>query len=69
VQQMAVRLVVDEGSPYRAASWHLWRDRRVVVPDTTVPNGVEAGGKEVWRRGRSIIGTPLWPTSAVTLLC
>ena len=25
----AVRLVVEDGLPYRAASWHLWRDHRV----------------------------------------
>src|SRR5215218_8198643 len=26
VQQRAVRLVAEDGLPYQAASWHLWRD-------------------------------------------
>ena len=42
----AVRLVVEEGLPYRSASWHLWRDHRVFVPFATVQNWVEAGGKK-----------------------
>jgi transposase len=29
---LAVRLVVEDGPPYQAASWHLWRDHRVFVP-------------------------------------
>jgi len=41
----AVRLVVEDGLPYRSASWHLWRDHRVFVPFATVQNWVEAGGK------------------------
>ena len=40
----AVRLVVEDGLPYRAASWHLWRDHRVFVPFATIQNWVEAGG-------------------------
>ena len=44
VQQRAVRLVVEDGSPYRAASWHLWRDHRVFVPHATIQNWVEAAG-------------------------
>lgn len=43
---LAVRLVVEDGLPYRAASWHLWRDHRVFVPFATVQNWVEAGGKK-----------------------
>jgi len=42
---LAVRLVVEDGLPYRAASWHLWRDHRVFVPFATIQNWVEAGGK------------------------
>jgi len=40
----AVRLVVEDGLPYRSASWHLWRDHRVFVPFATIQNWVEAGG-------------------------
>jgi hypothetical protein len=46
VVAMAVRLVVEDGLPYRAASWHLWRDHRVFVPFATVQNWVEAAGGE-----------------------
>jgi hypothetical protein len=46
VIRLAVRLVVEDGLPYRAASWHLWRDHRVFVPYATVQNWVEAGGKK-----------------------
>jgi hypothetical protein len=42
---LAVRIVVEDGLPYRPASWHLWRDHRVFVPFATIPNWVEAGGK------------------------
>ena len=43
----AVRLVVEDGLPYRTASWHLWRDHRVFVPWATIQNWVEAtGGKK-----------------------
>jgi predicted RNA-binding Zn-ribbon protein involved in translation (DUF1610 family) len=42
----AVRLVVEDGLPYRTASWHLWRDHRVFVPFATIQNWVEAGGKK-----------------------
>jgi hypothetical protein len=48
---LAVRLVVEDGLPYRTASWHLWRDHRVFVPFATVQNWVEAGGKK-GNRGR-----------------
>jgi hypothetical protein len=46
VIHMAVRLVVEDGLPYRPASWHLWRDHRVFVPFATIQNWVEAGGKK-----------------------
>lgn len=46
VVAMAVRLVVEDGLPYQAASWHLWRDQRVFVPWATIQNWVEAGGKK-----------------------
>jgi len=51
---LAVRLVVEDGLPYRAASWHLWRDHRVFVPYATIQNWVEAGGKKgrAARKGR-----------------
>ncbi len=43
---LAVRLVVEDGLPYEAASWHLWRDHRGFVPWATIQNWVEAGGKK-----------------------
>jgi hypothetical protein len=43
---LAVRLVIEDGLPYQAASWHLWRDHRVFVPFATIQNWVEAGGKK-----------------------
>ena len=46
VVALAVRLVVEDGLPYHAASWHLWRDHRVFVPFATIQNWVEAGGKK-----------------------
>ena len=46
VMALAVRLVVEDGLPYRSASWTLWRDHRVFVPFATIPNWVEAGGKK-----------------------
>jgi len=46
----AVRLVVEDGLPYRAASWHLWRDHRVFVPFVTIQKWVEAGGKKGRRK-------------------
>jgi transposase len=49
VVSTAVRLVVEDGLAYRAASWHLWRDHRVFVPFATIQNWVEASGKK--RRG------------------
>jgi hypothetical protein len=46
VQRLAVRLVVEDALPYRAASWHLWRDHRVFVPFATIQNWVEGAGEE-----------------------
>jgi len=46
VVALAVRVVVEDGLPYQAASWHLWRDHRVFVPWATIQNWVEAGGKK-----------------------
>jgi hypothetical protein len=46
VVRVAVRLVVEDGLPYRTASWHLWRDHRVFVPHATVQNWVEAAGEK-----------------------
>ncbi len=53
---LAVRLVVEDGLPYRAASWHLWRDHRVFVPFSTIQNWVEAGGKKSTAARRRRIG-------------
>ncbi len=50
VVSLAVRLVVEDGLPYQAASWHLWRDHRVFVPFATIQNWVEAGGKKAARQ-------------------
>jgi transposase len=47
VVSLAVRLVVEDGLPYQAASWHLWREHRVFVPFATIQNWVEAGGKKL----------------------
>jgi hypothetical protein len=49
VQATAVRLVVEDGLPYRAASWHLWRDHRVFVPFATIQNWAEASGEKSGR--------------------
>src|SRR5262249_17370942 len=46
VMDLAVRLLVEAGLPYRPASWHLGRDHRVFVPFATIQNWVEAGGKK-----------------------
>ena len=47
---MAVRLVIEDGLPYRAASWSLSRDHRVFVPYATIQNWVEDGGEKAQRR-------------------
>ena len=46
VIELAIRLVVDDGLPYRSASWHLWRDHYVFVPFATIQNWVEAAGEK-----------------------
>lgn len=46
VQRMAVRRVVEDALPYRAASWHLWRDHRVFVPYATIQNWVADAGEK-----------------------
>ena len=46
VIDLTVRVVVEDGVPYRPASWHLWRDHRVFVPFATIQNWVETGGKK-----------------------
>lgn len=57
VQHMAVRLVAEDGLPYQAACWHLWRDHRVFVPYATIQNWVEAAGeKKLARTGRTLPG-------------
>jgi hypothetical protein len=52
VVALAVRLVFEDGLPYQAARWHLWRDDRVFVPFATIQNWVEAGGKKGSRPDR-----------------
>jgi transposase-like protein len=46
VTDAAVRLVIEDGLPYRTASWSLWREHRVFVPYATIQNWVEAGGEK-----------------------
>lgn len=46
VVAIAVRIVVEDGLPYQAASWHMWRDHRVFVPFATIQNWVEAAGEK-----------------------
>src|SRR6266849_2584813 len=58
VQRLAVRLVVEDALPYRAASWHLGRDHRVFVPYATIQNWVEDAGEN--KAG------PRWPPSTAT---
>ena len=51
VISLAVRIVVEDGLPYRAASWQLWRDHRVFVPFATIQDWIEAAGKKNRRTG------------------
>jgi hypothetical protein len=60
VISLAVRLVAEDGIPYRAASWHLWRDHRVFVPYATIQNWVEAAGKKT--RLAKVAGGTVAPT-------
>ena len=46
VMERAVASVIEDGLPYLAASWRLWRDHRVFVPWATIQNWVEAAGKK-----------------------
>ena len=50
VVDTAVRSVIEDGLPYRTASWSLWREHRVFVPYATIRNWVEDGGKKAARR-------------------
>ena len=50
VQDLAVRLVAEDGLPYQTAEWHLWRDHRVFVPYPTIQNRVEAAGGKKGRQ-------------------
>jgi len=45
VVDLAVRRVVEDGLPYRPASWSHWRYHRVFVPSATIQNWDEAGGE------------------------
>jgi len=61
VVSLAVRLVVEDGLPYRGASWHLWRDHRVFVPWSTIKNWVEATGKKAEQAiEHNYLDTVLW---------
>ncbi len=66
VVSLAVRLVVEDGLPYQAASWHLWRDHRVFVPFATIQNWVEAGGKRRPAKCGRPTSTGAWLTSLDT---
>ena len=67
VQDLAVRLVAEDGLPYQAASWHLWRDHRVFVPYATIQNWVEAAGKKnAEDASRAATSTRRWLTSPAT---
>jgi hypothetical protein len=55
VMQRAIALVVEDNLPYRAATWHLWRDDRVYVPFATIQNWVEAAGEKSGRADRVLL--------------
>jgi hypothetical protein len=67
VIDVAVRVVVEDGVPYRTASWHLWRDHRVFVPFATIQNWVEAGGKK--GGGADGVGLPRLGIGGLLRLC
>ncbi len=50
VQELAVRVVAEDGLAYQAASWRLWRDHRVFVPSASIQNWVEAAGGKKGRQ-------------------
>ena len=68
VVSLAVRLVVEDGLPYRSASWHLWRDHRVFVPFATLQNWVEGGGKKGGGPNRAVLSR-LGPGRLLRLPC
>ena len=63
VVDTAVRLVIEDGLPYRTASWSLWRDHRVFVPYATIQNWVEDGGKRHSGESTPTTSTGHSPTS------
>ncbi len=67
VVAMAVRLVVEDGLSYHAASWHLWRDHRVFVLYTAIQNWVERGEKGGVTHRRPVTGRRGWMISRGTL--
>ena len=69
VQHKAVRLVVEDGLPYRSASWHLWRDHRVFVPFRHDPElGRGGGGKKGKPVSKGSTLNRLWlPSAAIWL--
>ena len=58
VVALAVRVVVEDGLPYRSASWHLWRDHRVFVPFATIQNWVEGAGEKRRTAGSRGVSRP-----------
>jgi hypothetical protein len=64
VVEMAVRMVVEDGLPYRDAYWHLWKDHCVFVPFATIQNWVEAAGE----KERPVGDGRLRPVGAVGVL-
>lgn len=67
VVAVAVRLVVEDGLPYRAASWHLWRDHRVFVPFATLQNWIEASGEKKRQREWRGITSPGRSTTSLAI--
>ncbi len=47
MEELAVRLVVEDWLPYRQASWQLWPDHRVSVPFGTIRNWLVAAAPSV----------------------
>lgn len=52
VISLALRAVLEDGLPYQAASWRLWRDHCVFVPWATIQNWVEGTGEKKADRAR-----------------
>ena len=50
VMALAVRLVAEDGLPYRSASWTLWRDHRVLSPSPPSRTGWRLGEKRARER-------------------